>query len=245
MYVAYPDHVDTSQRAPGGSSRTPATTTTSTTCGTSTSQTAAGPSSRPTCRPLRQTCPPPAPTWSSPCWGRWVGLEDAVDGCCNVSRRANPLVRTHSSRTYPGECGPAWTFARFMRGAVNHSLVPRPLPYHPHSITMPPRLHPSPSPSPIIITHTTPTRPHRHRHHHHHALAHHLSPTTHHPPPTPPQRNVIFMHGGYADNDIFADFWYFNITIQTWLHKSQFVYPQYPKVRRWPLARLEMLSLAL
>ena len=42
------------------------------------------------------------------------------------------------------------------------------------------------------------------------------------------KHNVIFMNGGYADNDIYDDTWYFNITIHVWLRKTKFVYPQYP-----------------
>ena len=42
------------------------------------------------------------------------------------------------------------------------------------------------------------------------------------------KHNVIFMNGGYADNDIYDDTWYFNITINVWLRKTKFVYPQYP-----------------
>lgn len=32
--------------------------------------------------------------------------------------------------------------------------------------------------------------------------------------------DVIFMHGGFADNYIFGDTWYFNITTSRWLQKD-------------------------
>lgn len=40
---------------------------------------------------------------------------------------------------------------------------------------------------------------------------------------------VLYMHGGYADNFFYDDLWYFNITTGRWLEKTQHVYPIYPK----------------
>jgi hypothetical protein len=40
--------------------------------------------------------------------------------------------------------------------------------------------------------------------------------------------DVIFMHGGYADNNYFDDTWYYNITAGYWLEKKKYVYPSYP-----------------
>jgi hypothetical protein len=40
--------------------------------------------------------------------------------------------------------------------------------------------------------------------------------------------DVIFMHGGYADNYLFDDVWYFDLTTLKWLEKKRFVYPRYP-----------------
>eukprot|EP00981_Chlorochromonas_danica_P008064 scaffold1949_cov176-Ochromonas_danica.AAC.7 len=40
--------------------------------------------------------------------------------------------------------------------------------------------------------------------------------------------NIIFMHGGYSDNYIYGDTWYFNITSSRWLEKTHFVHPIYP-----------------
>lgn len=42
------------------------------------------------------------------------------------------------------------------------------------------------------------------------------------------QDNVIFMHGGFGDNNYFADTWYFNMTTERWLEKKRTVYPDYP-----------------
>ena len=39
----------------------------------------------------------------------------------------------------------------------------------------------------------------------------------------------ILLHGGTADNYVHDDFWYFNITIMTWMKKDTFVYPVYPE----------------
>jgi hypothetical protein len=39
---------------------------------------------------------------------------------------------------------------------------------------------------------------------------------------------VIFMHGGYADNYLYDDVWYFDLTTHKWLEKKRFVYPRYP-----------------
>ena len=38
----------------------------------------------------------------------------------------------------------------------------------------------------------------------------------------------IILHGGTADNYIFNDMWYYNITNNRWFQKSTFVYPNYP-----------------
>lgn len=55
--------------------------------------------------------------------------------------------------------------------------------------------------------------------------------------PNPPSRmdmvflltdDVIFMHGGYADNYLYDDVWYFDLTTHKWLEKKRFVYPRYP-----------------
>jgi hypothetical protein len=40
--------------------------------------------------------------------------------------------------------------------------------------------------------------------------------------------DVIFMHGGYANNNFFDDTWYYNITAGYWLQKTRYVYPVYP-----------------
>lgn len=40
---------------------------------------------------------------------------------------------------------------------------------------------------------------------------------------------ILFLHGGYADNYYFDDVWYFNITSHKWLKKSKFIYPEYSK----------------
>jgi hypothetical protein len=40
--------------------------------------------------------------------------------------------------------------------------------------------------------------------------------------------NVLFLHGGYADNQLFDDTWYYNISSSIWLQKQEFVYPKYP-----------------
>ena len=41
-------------------------------------------------------------------------------------------------------------------------------------------------------------------------------------------REVLFMHGGYADNYLYDDVWYFDLATHKWLEKERFVYPQYP-----------------
>ena len=33
--------------------------------------------------------------------------------------------------------------------------------------------------------------------------------------------DVLFMHGGYADNFYYDDTWYFNITTMAWLEKKR------------------------
>lgn len=38
----------------------------------------------------------------------------------------------------------------------------------------------------------------------------------------------ILMHGGAANNYIYDDMWYYNITSNEWLEKKTFVYPKYP-----------------
>lgn len=40
--------------------------------------------------------------------------------------------------------------------------------------------------------------------------------------------DVIFVHGGFADNNIYGDTWYFNISSNLWLQKTDFVKPLYP-----------------
>jgi len=40
--------------------------------------------------------------------------------------------------------------------------------------------------------------------------------------------DLIFLHGGFADNYIYSDTWYFNITSSRWLQKTAFVRPIYP-----------------
>jgi len=42
------------------------------------------------------------------------------------------------------------------------------------------------------------------------------------------ENDSIFMHGGFADNFIFDDTWYYNITTNSWLQKTKFVHPLYP-----------------
>lgn len=38
---------------------------------------------------------------------------------------------------------------------------------------------------------------------------------------------LIFMHGGYGDNYLFDDVWYFDLKTHLWLEKKEFVYPKY------------------
>lgn len=40
---------------------------------------------------------------------------------------------------------------------------------------------------------------------------------------------VLYLHGGFADNFFYDDLWYFNITTEKWLEKKQHVYPIFPK----------------
>eukprot|EP01038_Epipyxis_sp_PR26KG_P011787 gene11787-15773_t len=40
--------------------------------------------------------------------------------------------------------------------------------------------------------------------------------------------DVFFLHGGFADNYIYDDMWYYNITSGKWLEKTRFVRPIYP-----------------
>lgn len=40
--------------------------------------------------------------------------------------------------------------------------------------------------------------------------------------------DVIFMHGGFSDNYVYGDTWYFNISSSRWLQKKSFVRPIYP-----------------
>lgn len=40
---------------------------------------------------------------------------------------------------------------------------------------------------------------------------------------------VIFMHGGYANNYLYDDLWYFDLVTHKWLEKERFVYPKYPE----------------
>lgn len=39
---------------------------------------------------------------------------------------------------------------------------------------------------------------------------------------------ILFMHGGFADNYYFDDTWYYNITTSKWLKKERHVYPAWP-----------------
>jgi hypothetical protein len=39
---------------------------------------------------------------------------------------------------------------------------------------------------------------------------------------------LLFLHGGFSDNNFFDDTWYYNITTEKWLEKERFVYPTYP-----------------
>lgn len=39
---------------------------------------------------------------------------------------------------------------------------------------------------------------------------------------------VIFVHGGMANNYLYDDVWYFDLTTHKWLEKKEFVYPFYP-----------------
>lgn len=41
--------------------------------------------------------------------------------------------------------------------------------------------------------------------------------------------DIIFMHGGFSDNYIYDDMWYFNISNSRWLKKNTFVRPIYPE----------------
>lgn len=56
--------------------------------------------------------------------------------------------------------------------------------------------------------------------------------------PIPPARadhimlltdDVLFLHGGFADNSYMDDTWYFNITTSRWLRKRSYVWPSYPR----------------
>ena len=40
---------------------------------------------------------------------------------------------------------------------------------------------------------------------------------------------VLYLHGGFADNFYYDDLWYFNITTERWLEKKSHVYPIFPK----------------
>lgn len=40
--------------------------------------------------------------------------------------------------------------------------------------------------------------------------------------------DLLFVHGGFSDNYIYGDTWYFNITSSRWLQKTTFVRPIYP-----------------
>ena len=40
--------------------------------------------------------------------------------------------------------------------------------------------------------------------------------------------DIIFMHGGFANNHFFDDVWYFTVETMRWLEKKTFVYPKYP-----------------
>jgi hypothetical protein len=40
--------------------------------------------------------------------------------------------------------------------------------------------------------------------------------------------DIIFLHGGYSDKQLFDDVWYYNITSNNWLQKKRFVHPMYP-----------------
>jgi hypothetical protein len=40
---------------------------------------------------------------------------------------------------------------------------------------------------------------------------------------------VLFLHGGFADNYYFDDTWYFNLTTHKWLQKKRFTKPIFPK----------------
>lgn len=40
--------------------------------------------------------------------------------------------------------------------------------------------------------------------------------------------DILFVHGGFSDNYIYGDTWYFNITVGQWLQKTTFVRPTYP-----------------
>jgi hypothetical protein len=41
----------------------------------------------------------------------------------------------------------------------------------------------------------------------------------------------ILMHGGFANNYLYDDMWYYNITSNRWLEKKTFVYPKYPVLK--------------
>jgi hypothetical protein len=40
---------------------------------------------------------------------------------------------------------------------------------------------------------------------------------------------ALFLHGGYGDNEVFDDTWYFNISTLAWLQKTEFVTPIFPQ----------------
>ena len=41
---------------------------------------------------------------------------------------------------------------------------------------------------------------------------------------------LLFVHGGYSNNNYYDDTWYYNITTSKWLEKERFMYPSYPDV---------------
>lgn len=41
--------------------------------------------------------------------------------------------------------------------------------------------------------------------------------------------DMFFLHGGFSDNFIYDDTWYFNVTAGRWVVKESFVWPEYPQ----------------
>lgn len=51
--------------------------------------------------------------------------------------------------------------------------------------------------------------------------------------------DIIFMHGGFANNHFYDDVWYFTVSTMQWLEKKDFVYPKYPESCSDDIAHIE------